>query len=588
MVAELQSLEKPVQKPSTLANAGILQRKCKKCRENEKILQRSAVNSASETVPPIVHEVLRSPGQPLDASTRAFIEPRFSHDFSQTPVHSKSPASIQAKLTVNAPGDIYEQEADRIAHQVMAQPANTNVSSTSTRIQRFSGQMSGGMNAAPSSVDQALASSGRPLEPTLRQDMEQRFGQDFSRVRVHTGTAAEQSAHDVNAHAYTVGPNVVFSAGRYAPETYEGRRLIAHELTHVVQQARSPIHHIQRDKGSPPKATTPKSPEEAPESKKVLAQVSAIERNWARVKGLASGFAETKGWISKGDAVVALIREHTMRSLDAIAANDLELINDYKYLLEGDLAAYRFVIWHTFVYQNLARLRSQVDNLISSFDADKTHYTGRGEAETAARELKRLMDTLKNDSATNLSAIITDHPIKIRAGSVNEVSVIVTSAADKKKRAALEEETSNIIKLQLAVQTVLEHTNKFLRTAMKEGFLYAVESVKEYIEVTNYIVDTDGGPSFDDSQKSDESKKDEGKREKKTGGREKYRCDAKCQIQCPEGVKDWAHGTSNKNCSEATRNAKSAVPRGCYPRHCNCRDTEGFIGTGHECESHTR
>ena len=66
--------------------------------------------------------------------------------------------------------------------------------------------------------------------------MEQRFGHDFSRVRVHSGAAAEQSARDVNANAYTVGHDIVFGAGRFAPGTYEGRRLIAHELTHVLQQ----------------------------------------------------------------------------------------------------------------------------------------------------------------------------------------------------------------------------------------------------------------------------------------------------------------------------------------------------------------
>ena len=144
---------------------------------------------------------------------------------------------LQTKLKVNEPGDIYEQEADRIADQVMATPAHSAVSGAPPRIQRFSGQSTGQMDAAPASVDQALASPGRPLEPALRQDMEQRFGHDFSRVRVHSGAAAEQSARDVNAHAYTVGHDIVFGAGRFAPGTHEGRRLIAHELTHVVQQS---------------------------------------------------------------------------------------------------------------------------------------------------------------------------------------------------------------------------------------------------------------------------------------------------------------------------------------------------------------
>jgi hypothetical protein len=68
--------------------------------------------------------------------------------------------------------------------------------------------------------------------------MEQRFGQDFSAVRVHSGAVAEQSALEANAYAYTAGHHIVFGAKRFAPGTHEGRRLLAHELTHVVQQSR--------------------------------------------------------------------------------------------------------------------------------------------------------------------------------------------------------------------------------------------------------------------------------------------------------------------------------------------------------------
>ena len=190
------------------------------------------------------------------------MEPRFGHDFTKVRVHTDAKAAesasavngqagecaecskkkmvgLQTKLKVNEPGDVYEREADRIADQVMATPADPSVSGAPPHIQRFSGQSNGHMDVAPASVDQALASPGRPLEPALRQDMEQRFGHDFSRVRVHLGAAAEQSAREVNAHAYTVGHSIVFDAGRFAPGTQEGRRLIAHELTHVVQQTGS-------------------------------------------------------------------------------------------------------------------------------------------------------------------------------------------------------------------------------------------------------------------------------------------------------------------------------------------------------------
>ena len=162
----------------------------------------------------------------------------------------KKRLGLRTKLKVNEPGDIYEREADRVADQVMATPAHSAVGSGPPRIQRFAGKPTGQVAAAPASVDQALASPGRPLDPALRQDMEQRFGYDFSRVRVHSGTAAEQSARDVNAHAYTVGHNMVFGAGQPALGSREGQKLLAHELTHVMQQSTaSALSVVQRQAG---------------------------------------------------------------------------------------------------------------------------------------------------------------------------------------------------------------------------------------------------------------------------------------------------------------------------------------------------
>lgn len=141
----------PVRPAFTPARTGLLQRKCacggspgvdgecEACRNKRLSLQRQTISAAgSATAPPIVHEVLSSPGQPLDAGTRAFMEPRFGHDFSQ--------------------------------------------------------------------------------------------------VRVHTDARAAESARAVNALAYTVGRDLVFGARQHAPATNEGRLLIAHELTHVLQQ----------------------------------------------------------------------------------------------------------------------------------------------------------------------------------------------------------------------------------------------------------------------------------------------------------------------------------------------------------------
>jgi len=145
---------------------------------------------------------------------------------------------LQKKLSIGASNEPLEPEADRVAQQIMAAAANPAISGITPSIQRYGGQRSGQLREVPGSVEQVLGSSGEPLNVSLRKDMESRFGHDFSRVRVHSGAAAEQSARDASADAYTVGHHIVFDSGRFAPGTHEGRRLIAHELTHVVQQGR--------------------------------------------------------------------------------------------------------------------------------------------------------------------------------------------------------------------------------------------------------------------------------------------------------------------------------------------------------------
>ncbi|HBB87627.1 MAG TPA: hypothetical protein DC047_08445 [Blastocatellia bacterium] len=94
-------------------------------------------------------------------------------------------------------------------------------------------------SAAPSIVHEVLRSNGQPLDTATRGFMEPRFGHDFSQVRVHTDEKAADSARAVDSLAYTVGRNIVFAAGQYRPATAAGRRLVGHELTHVVQQGRT-------------------------------------------------------------------------------------------------------------------------------------------------------------------------------------------------------------------------------------------------------------------------------------------------------------------------------------------------------------
>ena len=238
-------------------------------------------------------------------------------------VECKSKKRIQTKLSIGASNDPLEHEADRVADQVLAAPTHSAVSGAPPRIQRFTGQAASHADAVPASVDRVLASSGRPLEPTLRQDMEHRFGHDFSRVRVHSGGEAEQSARDVNAKAYTVGHDMVFGTGQYAPGTPQGARLLAHELTHSVQQGTGAPTTIQRAmkfeiqtqnyvwavKNSPPaaKGATKKAvdpdptllPRKFSPSSKSLAETAGSEAGGDTVEylsiGRSGGLARTKG-----------------------------------------------------------------------------------------------------------------------------------------------------------------------------------------------------------------------------------------------------------------------------------------------------
>jgi Domain of unknown function (DUF4157) len=90
-------------------------------------------------------------------------------------------------------------------------------------------------------LDVVNSGSGSPLDADTRADMESRLGHDFSDVRVHTDSRAHDSAQAVNAHAYTVGSNVVFQRDKYDPSSTDGRTMLAHELTHVVQQRSGPV-----------------------------------------------------------------------------------------------------------------------------------------------------------------------------------------------------------------------------------------------------------------------------------------------------------------------------------------------------------
>lgn len=213
------------------------------------------------------------------------------------------PAPLQTKLTIGKPGDRYEQEADQMADAVMrtAEPGGLTSAPHATQVQRMpitpvsasllqrdaaescnlkeeqteegeenaetedqeeapaadkaiSPKREAGEVSPPANLESRIDASrggGSSLPDSTREFMESRFGHNFSGVRVHTGAASEQLNRDVRSLAFTSGTDIYFGSGQYRPEANSGQHLLAHELTHVVQQSGSGSNGPVREKADP-------------------------------------------------------------------------------------------------------------------------------------------------------------------------------------------------------------------------------------------------------------------------------------------------------------------------------------------------
>jgi hypothetical protein len=273
---EVMRMPRTSQRPlSSSASESKLHRKCAECEEEEKNqLQRQEAGAGPAVAPPIVNEVLSSPGQPLDRGTRAFMEPRFGHDFSQARVHPapfsdgdsglavqrvSNPTAVSIdgeELPELSAAPSQDGESDGPDFQVeqleagapfaeAADGAQGGLSGTPQQPEEEDGTVQTSPNSgqavsasiSPKAVLSQLG-GGAPMAHVLRTDMENALGHDFSRVRVHSDASAGLAAQSLGAHAFTLGEHVAFAPGLYQPGTAATRRLMTHELTHVVQQRR--------------------------------------------------------------------------------------------------------------------------------------------------------------------------------------------------------------------------------------------------------------------------------------------------------------------------------------------------------------
>jgi len=218
----------------------------------------------------------------MNAAVSAFAGRASAEVVAPTPSRSRSPSQpgarpaahalarlpILARLEVSSPDDPLEQEADAVADRIVAEaegpvpvesivPVEGEVTEEEEEeeaektVLRDCGCGATCGDCVDEKISPVLRSPGEPLADDVRARMEPRFGRDFSAVRIHRDGAAAESAHAIGAHAYTVGADVVFGAGRYAPGTPAGTRLLAHELAHVAQAGNGGSVNVRRYGANP-------------------------------------------------------------------------------------------------------------------------------------------------------------------------------------------------------------------------------------------------------------------------------------------------------------------------------------------------
>lgn len=172
-------------------------------------------------------------------------------------------SALQPKLVVGAPDDLYEQEADRVAEQVMRMPEpavqRQEQPQEDEEDELLQAKAADGVFEVFPPLNEDLTrlrGGGQPLDPQTRAYFEPRFGVDFGDVRIHSDSRAAAAAQAVRAQAFTLGRHIVFGEGRYAPDSDPGKRLLAHELTHVLQQSQSAEQTIRRDQVPPAPGST--------------------------------------------------------------------------------------------------------------------------------------------------------------------------------------------------------------------------------------------------------------------------------------------------------------------------------------------
>jgi hypothetical protein len=261
-------------------------------------------------------------------------------------------------------------------------------------------------------------------------------------------------------------------------------------LTHTVQQgaATGDSSVVRRQPKDPKKPEKRQEKEKEKEKEKeedkadtaARQELATIEARWSLVVNVAKGSALAADWVKRGDDVMALIREHTVKAIEADRQNDVMLAKGFRSALTTDLIAYQYLSWHAFLYQNLDRVGPWVTGLAKAFKADDRAFTGRSQAEKVVQTLQQLVAAEEKRSHGLLNKVKTNVPFKLPRQTGSDVPVTLTSAADKTYRQDMQDETAKIQELVAAVNVSVEYVNQFLDDAFDEGLLQAGEAVVEF------------------------------------------------------------------------------------------------------------
>lgn len=533
-------------------------------------------------------------------SNGAASPPPFRSAAPRRPIVHRTCAACEAKSSASASPAAQDDdsEAEKLLARTSSKGGCTTCAGKGAVVNRSAAEGAAGEAAnAPSLVGDVVGSSGQPLSPAVRSYFEPRFGQNLGDVRVHTGARADASARSVNALAYTVDRDIVFREGSYSPETNPGKKLLAHELVHVLQQSNGAPSR--QDKSAGLSVSDPSDAAEI-EADTIANEVvgggvsSPIQRApmaiARQVPDGDAGAPQDSELHTKQVACVARLGGHPstrdggVPSPEDIAGYNEECRRETGYsgpdVTVSDDAARQLRTGEVLDPAKLEELRGLVaefnelsaSGLVTAEDAQivGAQLAAVGAAMARVGTSPPVPDPSDPQASNDPQEHDKEAPQLAAGGATMALGGMMIRAAPAAGGAAAAggvavAELIPPIAILVGVSLVFVAVYT-LATGTLHIDLAAGQTLITAVAVIAATV----------------------ARVRVRRRRNAYSCTAQCQANGGPTGAYFVTGTSSRNCAEATLAAKAAVPRGQYPRHCSCSDTDGFRGTGHQCEAHQR